>query len=605
MLTIDHISMEFSSRPVLDDITFLINRKERIALVGKNGADKTTLLRLIAGEYQPTSGRIARETDMTIGYLPQVMLFHDDRTLREEMMLVAHEDEARFVAEMDRTVIGLGFERRDFDRPCSEFSGGWRMRIELAKILLSHPDLLLLDEPTNHLDIESIQWLEDFLKSSPSAVLMVSHDRAFIDNVCNRTIEITLGRIYDYNVNYSKFVELRKERHEQQVRAYQNQQKMIQDTEEFIERFRYKATKAVQVQSRIKQLEKLERLEVDLEDTSRLNLRFPPAPRSGDFPLIIEDLRKDFGSHNVFHDVTFTIRRGEKVAFVGKNGEGKTTLVKCIMGQLDYMGSLKIGHNVKIGYFAQNQAALLDENLTVFETIDYVAVGDIRTKIRDILGAFMFGGEASDKKVKVLSGGERSRLAMIRLLLEPCNLLILDEPTNHLDMQSKDVLKAALQDFNGTLICVSHDRDFLNGLVSKVYEFGGGRVKEHLGGIYDFLRAKKISSLQELERKNPVSDSTQSRRSNDGQTTVEANVGITQGAISYAAQKAAAAERRKKEKQIAEVEKAIATLEAKQAEMEQLLAITENQTTENFQKYETIKHQIEQKLYEWEILSEE
>ncbi len=605
MLTIDHISMEFSSRPVLDDITFLINRKERIALVGKNGAGKTTLLRLIAGEYQPTSGRIAKETDMTIGYLPQVMLFHDDRTLREEMMLVAHEDEARFVAEMDRTVIGLGFERKDFDRPCSEFSGGWRMRIELAKILLSHPDLLLLDEPTNHLDIESIQWLEDFLKSSPSAVLMVSHDRAFIDNVCNRTIEITLGRIYDYNVNYSKFVELRKERHEQQVRAYQNQQKMIQDTEEFIERFRYKATKAVQVQSRIKQLEKLERLEVDLEDTSRLNLRFPPAPRSGDFPLIIEDLRKDFGSHNVFHDVTFTIRRGEKVAFVGKNGEGKTTLVKCIMGQLDYLGTLKIGHNVKIGYFAQNQAALLDENLTVFETIDYVAVGDIRTKIRDILGAFMFGGEASDKKVKVLSGGERSRLAMIRLLLEPCNLLILDEPTNHLDMQSKDVLKAALQDFNGTLICVTHDRDFLNGLVSKVYEFGGGRVKEHLGGIYDFLRAKKISSLQELERKNPVSDSTQSRRSNDGQPTVEANVGITQGAISYAAQKAAAAERRKKEKQIAEVEKAIATLEAKQAEMEQLLAITENQTTENFQKYETIKHQIEQKLYEWEILSEE
>ena len=605
MLTIDHISMEFSSRPVLDDITFLINRKERIALVGKNGAGKTTLLRLIAGEYQPTSGRIARETDMTIGYLPQVMLFHDDRTLREEMMLVAHEDEARFVAEMDRTVIGLGFERRDFDRPCSEFSGGWRMRIELAKILLSHPDLLLLDEPTNHLDIESIQWLEDFLKTSPSAVLMVSHDRAFIDNVCNRTIEITLGRIYDYNVNYSKFVELRKERHEQQVRAYQNQQKMIQDTEEFIERFRYKATKAVQVQSRIKQLEKLERLEVDLEDTSRLNLRFPPAPRSGDFPIIIEDLRKDFGSHNVFHDVTFTIRRGEKVAFVGKNGEGKTTLVKCIMGQLDYLGTLKIGHNVKIGYFAQNQAALLDENLTVFETIDYVAVGDIRTKIRDILGAFMFGGEASDKKVKVLSGGERSRLAMIRLLLEPCNLLILDEPTNHLDMQSKDVLKAALQDFNGTLICVSHDRDFLNGLVSKVYEFGGGRVKEHLGGIYDFLRAKKISSLQELERKNPVSDSTQSRRSNDGQPTVEANVGTTQGAISYAAQKAAAAERRKKEKQIAEVEEAIASLEAQQSRMEQLLAITENQTTENFQKYETIKHQIEQKLYEWEILSEE
>ena len=604
MLTIDHISMEFSSRPVLDDISFLVNRKERIALVGKNGAGKTTLLRLIAGEYQPTSGRIAKENDMTIGYLPQVMLFQDDRTLREEVMTVAHEDEARFIAEMDRTIIGLGFERKDFDRPCSEFSGGWRMRIELAKILLRHPDLLLLDEPTNHLDIESIQWLEDFLKSSPSAVLMVSHDRAFIDAVCGRTIEITLGRIYDYNVNYSRFVELRKERHEQQVRAYENQQKMIQETEDFIERFRYKATKAVQVQSRIKQLEKLERLEVDLEDTSRLNLRFPPAPRSGDFPIIVEDLRKDFGSHNVFHDVTFTIRRGEKVAFVGKNGEGKTTLVKCIMGQLDYMGTLKIGHNVKIGYFAQNQAALLDENLTVFETIDYVAVGDIRTKIRDILGAFMFGGEASEKKVKVLSGGERSRLAMIRLLLEPCNLLILDEPTNHLDMQSKDVLKAALQDFNGTLICVSHDRDFLNGLVSKVYEFGGGRVKEHLGGIYDFLRAKKIDSLQELERKNTNSNSSQPRQSPDGRPTVEPDAGMTQGALSYAAQKAAAAEKRKKEKQIAETEAAIAALEQQQAEIEQLLTIPENQTQELFQRYESVKHQIEQKMYEWEILSE-
>ncbi|MBR6167702.1 MAG: ABC-F family ATP-binding cassette domain-containing protein [Paludibacteraceae bacterium] len=603
MLTVDHISMEFSSRPVLDDVTFLINRKERIALVGKNGAGKTTLLRLIAGEYQPTGGRIAREADMTIGYLPQVMLFQDDRTLREEVMRVKDEglpvtgygiegDEARFIAEMDRTIIGLGFERKDFERPCSEFSGGWRMRIELAKILLRHPDLLLLDEPTNHLDIESIQWLEDFLKTSSSALLMVSHDRAFIDNVCNRTIEITLGRIYDYNVNYSKFVELRKELHEQQVRAYQNQQKMIADTEEFIERFRYKATKAVQVQSRIKQLEKLERLEVDLEDTSRLNLRFPPAPRSGDFPLIVEELRKDFGEHNVFHDVTFTIRRGEKVAFVGKNGEGKSTLVKCIMGQLDYLGSLKIGHNVKIGYFAQNQAALLNENLTVFETIDYVAVGDIRTKIRDILGAFMFGGEASDKKVKVLSGGERSRLAMIRLLLEPCNLLILDEPTNHLDMQSKDVLKAALQDFNGTLICVSHDRDFLNGLVSKVYEFGGGHVKEHLGGIYDFLRAKKIDSLQELEKSKPSAVSSQPSE-------------ISSAKLDYAAQKAAAAERRKKERAIAETEEAIAQLEAQQKQMEQELALPENQTQERFQKYEAIKHQIEQKLYEWELLSEE
>ena len=604
--------MEFSSRPVLDDITFLINRKERIALVGKNGAGKTTLLRLIAGEYQPTSGRIAKDADMTIGYLPQVMLFQDDKTLREEVMSVRDKgakdnlqtEEARFIAEMDRTIIGLGFERKDFERPCSEFSGGWRMRIELAKILLSHPDLLLLDEPTNHLDIESIQWLEDFLKTSPSAVLMVSHDRAFIDNTCPRTIEITLGRIYDYNVNYSRFVELRKERHEQQVRAYQNQQKMIQDTEDFIERFRYKATKAVQVQSRIKQLEKLERLEVDLEDTSRLNLRFPPAPRSGDFPLIIEDLRKDFGTHNVFHDVTFTIRRGEKVAFVGKNGEGKSTLVKCIMGQLDYLGTLKIGHNVKIGYFAQNQAALLDENLTVFDTIDYVAVGDIRTKIRDILGAFMFGGEASEKKVKVLSGGERSRLAMIRLLLEPSNLLILDEPTNHLDMQSKDVLKAALQDFNGTVICVSHDRDFLNGLVEKVYEFGGGRVKEHLGGIYDFLRAKKIDSLQDLERIKNGPIPTVNRRSTDGQSQCNAPVEPSNAKLDYAAQKAAAAEKRKKERQIAETEEAIAALEAQQAEIEQLLSLPENQTQENFQRYESVKHQIEQKMYEWEILND-
>ena len=607
--------MEFSSRPVLDDITFLINRKERIALVGKNGAGKTTLLRLIAGEYQPTAGRIAREADMTIGYLPQVMLFQDDRTLRDEVMTVltsndlkpsnyqtSNSDEARFIAEMDRTIIGLGFERRDFDRPCSEFSGGWRMRIELAKILLRHPDLLLLDEPTNHLDIESIQWLEDFLKSSPSAVLMVSHDRAFIDNVCPRTIEITLGRIYDYNVNYSKFVELRKERHEQQVRAYLNQQKMIADTEEFIERFRYKATKAVQVQSRIKQLEKLERLEVDLEDTSRLNLRFPPAPRSGDFPLIVEDLRKDFGQHNVFHDVTFTIRRGEKVAFVGKNGEGKSTLVKCIMGQLDYLGTLKIGHNVKIGYFAQNQAALLNENLTVFETIDYVAVGDIRTKIRDILGAFMFGGEASDKKVKVLSGGERSRLAMIRLLLEPCNVLILDEPTNHLDMQSKDVLKAALKDFNGTLICVSHDRDFLDGIVSKVYEFGGGHVKEHLGGIYDFLRAKKITTLQELEKKS-YNDNVLTGEAGPTAKRSYSDSGQS-GALNYAQQKAAAAERRKKERAIADTEAEIARLEEEQARMETLLADPTHQTQENFQKYETIKHQIEQKLYEWEILND-
>ena len=592
MISIDHLTIEFSARPILEDISFLINKRDRIALVGKNGAGKTTLLRLLAGEYQPTAGTISKESGLTIGYLPQVMMHQDGTTLREEVMRIFRgEDEARFIAEMDRTIIGLGFKRRDFDRPCSEFSGGWRMRIELAKILLQHPDLLLLDEPTNHLDIESIQWLEEFLAKSPSALVLVSHDRAFIYNVTTRTIEITLSRIYDYNVPYNQFVTLRQERHDQQVRAYLNQQKMIQETEDFIERFRYKATKAVQVQSRIKQLDKLERLEVDLEDTSHLNLRFPPAPRSGDFPLIIEELRKDFGDHNVFHDVSLTIRRGEKVAFVGKNGEGKTTLVRCIMGQLDYLGTLKIGHNVKIGYFAQNQASLLDENLTVFQTIDNVAVGDIRTKIRDILGAFMFGGEASDKRVKVLSGGERSRLAMIKLLLEPCNLLILDEPTNHLDMPSKDVLKAALQDFNGTVICVSHDRDFLDGLVEKVYEFGGGRVREHMGGIYDFLRKKKIDSLQELEKSSPSSTPRQSSQPSSSK-------------LDYAAQKAEAAALRKKQKLISDTEAEIARLEQEQADMEQLLSNPANQTTENFQKYETIKHQIEQKLYEWEILSE-
>ena len=602
MISVEHLSIEYSSRPILDDITFLINPRDRVALVGKNGAGKTTLLRLLAGVETPTSGRINKMGDLTIGYLPQVMMHVDGKTLREDVMSVIGNresdigDEARFIAEMDRTIIGLGFERKDFDRPCSEFSGGWRMRIELAKILLQHPDLLLLDEPTNHLDIESIQWLEEFLKNNGSALVLVSHDRAFLDNVTTRTIEITLGRIYDYNAPYSQFKVLRQERHEQQVRAYQNQQKMIQETEDFIERFRYKATKAVQVQSRIKQLEKLERLEVDLEDNSRLSLRFPPAPRSGDFPVIVEDLRKDFGEHMVFQDATFTIRRGEKVAFVGKNGEGKTTLVRCIMGQLDYMGQLKIGHNVKIGYFAQNQAALLDGELTVFQTIDNVAVGDIRTQIRNILGAFMFGGEASEKKVKVLSGGERSRLAMIRLLLEPCNLLILDEPTNHLDMQSKDVLKAALKDFNGTVICVSHDRDFLDGLVDKVYEFGGGKVKEHLGGIYDFLRSKRIDNLQELERKTDEA----MRRKGD-----EAKGESSSAKLDYAAQKAAAAARRKKEKQIADVEAAIAKLEQEQQEIEALLTDVAQQTAENFQRYEHIKREMEQRLYEWEILSEE
>ena len=620
MVSVEHLSIEFSSRPILDDVTFLINPRDRIALVGKNGAGKTTLLRLLAGVETPTAGRISKMGDLTIGYLPQVMMHVDGKTLREDVMSVIAPrsdslenaslqdgasaysletgisgEEARFIAEMDRTIIGLGFERKDFDRPCSEFSGGWRMRIELAKILLQHPDLLLLDEPTNHLDIESIQWLEEFLKTNGSALVLVSHDRAFLDNVTTRTIEITLGRIYDYNVPYTQFKVLRQERHEQQVRAYQNQQKMIQETEEFIERFRYKATKAVQVQSRIKQLEKLERLEVDMEDNSRLSLRFPPAPRSGDFPVIADDVRKDFGEHMVFQHATFTIRRGEKVAFVGKNGEGKTTLVRCIMGQLDHFGTLKIGHNVKIGYFAQNQAALLDGELTVFQTIDNVAVGDIRTQIRNILGAFMFGGEASEKKVKVLSGGERSRLAMIRLLLEPCNLLILDEPTNHLDMQSKDVLKAALKEFNGTVICVSHDRDFLDGLVDKVYEFGGGKVKEHLGGIYDFLRSKRIDSLQELERKN---QEVKGER-------LEVKGEVTSAKLDYAAQKAAAAARRKKEKQIADIEAAIAKLEQEQQDIEALLADVAHQTSENFQRYDHIKREMEQRLYEWEILSEE
>jgi len=605
MISIEHLSIEFASKPILDDISFLINKKDRIALVGKNGAGKTTLLRLLAGEYEPTSGRISRDNDMTIGYLPQVMLFQDNRTLREEVMMdmVAQNGEmgeegemARKVAEMDRVITGLGFERKDFDRPCTEFSGGWRMRIELAKILLRHPDLILLDEPTNHLDIESIQWLEQFLAQSGSAVLLVSHDRAFLNNATTRTIEITLGRIYDYNVPYDEFVTLRQERHEQQVRAYQNQQKLIEDTEAFIERFRYKATKAVQVQSRIKQLDKLERLEVDLEDTSRLNLKFPPAPRSGDFPVIIEDLEKTYpeADHAVISHVNLTIRRGEKVAFVGRNGEGKTTLVKCIMNQLDFLGNLKIGHNIKLGYFAQNEASLLDENLTVFETIDYVAVGNIRTKIRDILGAFMFGGEASEKKVKVLSGGERSRLAMIRLLLSPCNLLILDEPTNHLDMPSKDVLKKALKEFNGTVICVSHDRDFLDGLVDKVYEFGGGKVREHLGGIYDFLHHKKMDSLQELEKKDRFTDSPTNRFTN----------GITDAKADYAAQKAEAAARRKKEKQIADTEAEIVKLEQEQKDIEQLLNDPQNQTTENFQRYEHVKRQIEQKMYEWQILSE-
>lgn len=636
MISIENLSIAFGFEPLLDNISFLINRKDKIALVGKNGAGKTTLLRTIAGEQKPTSGTISYSRDLSIGYLPQQMIHAEGTTVREETRKafkhisdiqerierksqqlaertdydspqyqtlidqLTHDNELlqmlggqNFDGEMEKTLLGLGFLRTDFDRPCSEFSGGWRMRIELAKILLQSPDLLLLDEPTNHLDIESIQWLEQFLIQSRSAVLLVSHDRAFIDNVTNRTIEISLGHIYDYNVNYSHYLTLRQERHEQQVRAYENQQKMIQDTEEFIERFRYKATKAVQVQSRIKQLEKLERVEVDLEDNSKLRLKFPPAPRSGDYPVIADDVEKAFGEHVVFSHATFTIHRGEKVAFVGKNGEGKTTLVRCIMGQLPYSGTLKIGHNVKIGYFAQNQASLLDENLTVFETIDNVATGDIRTKIRDILGAFMFGGEASDKKVKVLSGGERSRLAMIRLLLEPVNLLILDEPTNHLDMRSKDVLKEALQAFDGTLIVVSHDRYFLDGLVDKVYEFGGGQVKEHLGSIYDFLQKKKIDNLQELERKTTVNNTAAQKSESEGK-------------LSYEQQKEQQRKQRKLEKQIEETEQEISRLEAEQKRIEELLTKPENQTnTDLFEQYERVKHEAEQRLYEWEILQDE
>lgn len=537
MVSVDNLKVEFGVTPLFEDVSYVINKRDRIALVGKNGAGKSTMLKILAGIQAPTSGSVSVPRDVTIGYLPQVMILSDKHTVMEEAEMAfehifdlqasiermnqeladrtdydsenyhkliekfTHDNErflmmggTNYTAEIERTLMGLGFNREDFNRPTSEFSGGWRMRIELAKLLLRRPDVLLLDEPTNHLDIESIQWLENFLKTSAGAVVLVSHDRAFINNVTNRTIEISCGHIYDYKVAYDEFVVLRKERREQQLRAYENQQKQIQDTEDFIERFRYKATKAVQVQSRIKQLEKIVPIEIDDEDNSALRLKFPPAMRSGNYPVICDGVKKVYGSHLVFHDVTLTINRGEKVAFVGKNGEGKSTLVKCIMDEIPYEGKLTIGHNVQIGYFAQNQAQMLDENLSVFDTIDYVAKGDIRLKIRDILGAFMFGGEASDKKVKVLSGGERSRLAMIKLLLEPVNFLILDEPTNHLDMRSKDVLKEAIKEFDGTVIVVSHDREFLDGLVTKVYEFGGGVVKEHIGGIYDFYRKENRES---------------------------------------------------------------------------------------------------------------
>ncbi len=620
MISINNLSVEFSSQLLFDNINYVINPKDKIALVGKNGAGKSTMLKIIAGLQRPTGGSVAVPQDVTIGYLPQQMVLTDTLTVAEEVRKVFAHVEAmhrrldelsaqlsertdyesdeyhariervssltdeltmassdNYEADMERTLLGLGFVRSDFDRPTSEFSGGWRMRIELAKLLLRRPDVLLLDEPTNHLDIESIQWLENFLVSKAKAVVLVSHDRAFIDNVTNRTIEISCGKIYDYAVNYSKFVALRAERIEQQMRAYRNQQKQIADTEDFIERFRYKATKSVQVQSRIKQLAKIERIEVDEVDTSHLNLRFPPAPRSGDFPIIIEDVGKAYGDHQVFDHATFTLRRGEKVAFVGKNGEGKSTLVKCIMGEIPYTGDLRIGHNVKIGYFAQNQAQLLDGELTVFDTIDRVAVGDIRTKIRDILGAFMFGGEASDKKVKVLSGGEKTRLAMIKLLLEPVNLLILDEPTNHLDMKTKDILKQAIADFDGTVIVVSHDREFLDGLVGKVYEFGGGQVRECLGGIYEFLEKKRIASLQELERSQPKTEQKNSPQQKLSAAEPAKAMKVepstpAQRKLSYAEQREREKTLRRATKRVEEAEAAVSAREAELAEIEAKIA---------------------------------
>ena len=600
MISVEGLKVEFGVKPLFQDINFVVNDHDRIALVGKNGAGKSTMLKILCGMQKPTAGNIAVPADTTLGYLPQVMVLQDDTTVKEEarkafadntrlkekvermnreltkrtdyeseeyMLLVerftqAHErwlmiGGENYEAEIERTLTGLGFSREDFDRPTSEFSGGWRMRIELAKILLSKPDVLLLDEPTNHLDIDSIQWLEQFLAQSSGAVVLVSHDRTFINNVSNRTLEISCGRAIDYRVKYDEYVTLRAERREQQLRAYENQQKEIADIKDFIERFRYKPTKAVQVQSRIKQLEKIVPIEIDEVDTSALRLKFPPCLRSGDYPIICDEVRKAYGNHTVFADVTLTIKRGEKVAFVGRNGEGKSTLVKCIMDEIPFEGSLKVGHNVQIGYFAQNQAQLLDEQLTVFETIDNVAKGDIRLRIRDILGAFMFGGEASEKRVKVLSGGERSRLAMIRLLLEPVNLLILDEPTNHLDMQSKDVLKEAIKAFDGTAIIVSHDREFLDGLVTKVYEFGGGKVREHLGGIYDFIRnasGNEAATIEEVVRsKVEVAKSKEADRIKEDTNETYA-------------------ERKERMKKITKAEKAVKECESKIAAMEKRIA---------------------------------
>ena len=652
MISINNLSVEFSAKSLFDNVSYVINPRDRIALVGKNGAGKSTMLKIIAGLQKPTSGTVAVPQGVTIGYLPQQMVLTDTLTLREEVRKafshldtmharldkmnnelatrtdyesesyqqliesmttlseqIAMEESENSEAEMEKTLIGLGFLRTDFDRPTSEFSGGWRMRVELAKLLLQRPDVLLLDEPTNHLDIESIQWLENFLLTKAKAVVLVSHDRAFIDNITNRTIEISLGQIYDYSVNYSRFVELRKERREQQMRAYLNQQKEIADIEDFIERFRYKATKSVQVQSRIKQLARIERIEVDEVDTARLNLKFPPAPRSGDYPVIADNVGKAYGDLQVFDHATFTIKRGEKVAFVGKNGEGKSTLVKCIMGEIPFTGSLKIGHNVKIGYFAQNQAQLLDGEITVFDTIDRVATGDIRTKIRDILGAFMFGGEASEKKVKVLSGGEKTRLAMIRLLLEPVNLLILDEPTNHLDMTTKDILKQAIKDFNGTVIVVSHDREFLDGLVEKVYEFGGGQVKECLGGIYEFLEKKKLDSLTELERNRPSvntkpADAATPSAKDSASSAASSAPSSPTPRMSYAEQKEQEKMVRRARKKVEECEQEIARIEAEIATVEQEIA--EGKTDGDiFNRHAALNKSLENAMSLWELASTE
>lgn len=646
MISVEGLKVEFNATPLFEDVSYVINKKDRIALVGKNGAGKSTMLKILAGLQHPTAGTVSIPRECTIGYLPQVMVLSDERTVMQEAELAfehifemqadiermnqeladrtdyesedyqklinrfTHENDrflmmggTNYQAEIERTLQGLGFSRTDFDRPTSEFSGGWRMRIELAKLLLRRPDVLLLDEPTNHLDIESIQWLENFLATRANAVVLVSHDRAFLNNVTTRTIEISCGRIYDYKVKYDEFVVLRKERREQQLRAYENQQKQIEDTEAFIERFRYKATKAVQVQSRIKQLEKIERIEVDEEDNSALRLKFVCSSRSGNYPVICEDVAKAYGDHVVFHDVNLTINRGEKVAFVGKNGEGKSTLVKCIMGEIsDYTGKLTLGHNVQIGYFAQNQAQLLDGELTVFDTIDRVAVGDIRLKIRDILGAFMFGGEASDKKVKVLSGGERTRLAMIKLLLEPVNFLILDEPTNHLDMRSKDVLKEAIRDFDGTVIIVSHDRDFLDGLATKVYEFGGGVVKEHLGGIYDFLKKKQIENLNELQKSPSLSESPTGAKKPSAAEAPQASA----GRLSYEEQKELNKRLKKLERRVADCEAEIEQTEAAIAILEEKMATPEGASDMSlYEQHQKLKQQLDRVMEEWDAASTE